>query len=154
MDKSINLKDLFAKMQEPDFAIEFEKYLQKDNKKQEERYRRASSKEYIDWLYGAVSKNGILYNECLFPYQMEDPQNGNLLTYFIDYIEQLADTQGVSVTTDTDCPFDNENVTVKIKDRYFSLFRMHELGLSTTIKLLDKEPDHAYIILEDEGVLP
>lgn len=107
---------------------------------------KVSSKEYIDWLYDCVSNNKQIDSEsALYTYEGIDAENGKLLGYFLNYVENLAAQQRVVVWCDDEHPFDNEQVVVKIKDKYFDIFRMHGQGSWTSIKLMEEEPTHAYV---------
>ncbi len=67
---------------------------------------------------------------------------------FLDYVKDVAQKQRVLIVADENCYFDNELVVVKIKDKYFEIFRMFGQGSVTFITLLDKEPeDYAYVKL-------
>ena len=61
-----------------------------------------------------------------------------------EYFDAMKDKKN-TVTSDDDCEFDSEQVTVKIKDKFFEIFRMYGQGSWTSIGLLDKEPDYAFV---------
>ena len=82
---------------------------------------------------------------ALYTYEGVDAENGQLLSAFLDYVEELSKQQRVLVTSDDDCEFDSEQVTVKIKDKFCEIFRMYGQGSWTSIDLLDKEPDYAFV---------
>ena len=114
----------------------------------ETKREKVSSKEYIDWLYNCVSNNKQIDDEsALYAYEGIDAENGKLLSYFLNYVEVLAAQQRVLVWCDEECSFDNEQVVVKIKDKYFDILRMHGQGSWTSVKLMDKKPTHAYVKL-------
>ena len=128
---------------------EFESYLKQSIKKyfqeKEEKERKVSSQEYIDWIYSYVSTNGgINDEEFLYSEESIDKENADVLEYFLDYIEKLAVTQRVLVVTNEDLEF-GEEVVVKIKDKYFNVFRMQGQGSWTYISLLENEPDYCYV---------
>ena len=50
-----------------------------------------------------------------------------------------------NIDINNDGVFDNEQVTVKIKDKYFNVSRMYGQGSWTSIGLLDEEPDYAFV---------
>lgn len=112
----------------------------------EKNREKISSKEYIDWVYDYVSVNKHADDEgALYVYEGIDAENGQVLSAFLDYVKELATQQRVLVTSADDCHFDSEQATVKIKDKYFEIFRMHGQGSWTSIGLLDEEPDYAFV---------
>ncbi len=112
----------------------------------EKNREKISSKEYIDWVYDYVSVNKHADDEgALYVYEGIDAENGQVLSAFLDYVKELATQQRVLVTPADDCHFDSEQATVKIKDKYFEIFRMHGQGSWTSIGLLDEEPDYAFV---------
>lgn len=114
----------------------------------EKRKQKASSREYIDWLYDYVSTNKNANDEsALYTYKDIDAENGQILGAFLDYIKELATKQRVLVIPDEECEFDSEQVVVKIKDKYFEIFRMFGQGAWTSVSLLENEPDYAYVKL-------
>ena len=46
---------------------------------------------------------------------------------------------------DDECDFGSEQVVVKIRDKYFEIFRMYGQGSWTSIGLLNEEPNHAFV---------
>lgn len=107
-----------------------------------------SSKEYIDWLYDYVTENASVDDDnAMYVYEGIDSDNGLILGFFLDYVEELANVQRVLVVADNECMFDNEEVVVKIKDKYFKVFRMYGQGSWTCVSLLNEEPDYAYVRL-------
>ena len=119
----------------------------------EERLRRiwknknkVSSKEYIDWVYDYVSVNKHADDEdAIYVYEGIDAEYGQILGSFLDYVKELAIQQRVLVIPADYCEFDSEQITIKIKDKYFEIFRMYGQGSWTSIGLLDKEPDYAFV---------
>lgn len=113
----------------------------------EKNKKKVTSKEYVDWLYEYVSTNKHVDDEgAIYTYKGINAENGRLLGVFLDYIiEELAYQQRVLVVSDEEVEFENEKVTVKIKDRYFEFFRMYGQGSWTSVSLLDEEPDYAYV---------
>ena len=117
-----------------------------DLKKIEKNKEKVSSKEYIDWIYDYVSSNKHVDDEsALYTYEGVDAENGQLLSTFLDYVEELSIQQRVLVTPDDECKFDSEQVTVKIKDKFFEIFRMYGQGSWTSVNLLDEEPEYAFV---------
>ena len=107
-----------------------------------------SSKEYINWLYDYVTTNKRIDDDsAIYVYEGIDSNNGLILSTFLDYVEELAKEQRVLVVSDDECQFGNEEVVVKIKDRYFKCFRMYGQGVWTCVSLLTEEPNHAYVRL-------
>lgn len=120
----------------------FEDYFRKIEKIK----NKVSSKEYIDWIYNYVSANKYVDDEdAIYVYEGIDSENGQLLSGFFDYVEELAKEQRVLIVHDEKCDFDSERAVVKIKDKYFEVFRMYGQGSWTSIELLDKEPDYAFV---------
>lgn len=114
----------------------------------EEEKKRVSSSEYINWIYDFVSVNKSADDEgALYVYEGINAENGKLLGAFLDYVKTIAPKQRVAITTDDECRFDNEQVTIKIKDRYFKIFRMFGQGSWTSVVLLEEEPDYACVKL-------
>ena len=114
----------------------------------EEEKKRVSSSEYINWIYDFVSVNKSADDEgALYVYEGINAENGKLLGAFLDYVKTIAPKQRVAITTDDECRFDNEQVAIKIKDRYFKIFRMFGQGSWTSVVLLEEEPDYACVKL-------
>ena len=65
----------------------------------------------------------------------------------MDYVEELAESQKVPISSDEECDFPNEKVIVKIKDKYFELFRMYGQGSLTSVTLLNEEPTYNFVKL-------
>ena len=140
------LDELKKQMDTPEFAESARKYMEEYFGRIEKNREKVSSKEYIDWIYDYVSSNKHADDEsALYTYEGIDAENGQLLSVFLDYVEELAKQQRVLVTPDDECEFDSEQVTVKIKDKYFEIFRMYGQGTWTSVNLLDKEPDYAFV---------
>lgn len=140
------LDKLKEQMNTPEFAESARRYMEDYFKRIEKNKEKVSSKWYIDWLYDYVSTNKNANDEsALYTYEGIDAENGQLLSAFLDYVEELAVQQRVLVTSDNECEFDNEQVIVKIKDKYFEVFRMYGQGSWTSVNLLDKEPDYAFV---------
>lgn len=124
------------------------KYMENYFKEQEERQNKVSSQEYIDWVYNFISANKHADNEStLYTYEGIDKDNGEILGAFLNFVEDKAKEQRVLVVPDDDCDFDNEEVNIKIRDKFFKIFRMYGQGSWTSIGLLDKEPECAYVKL-------
>lgn len=116
----------------------------------ENREARAASQEYIDWLYNYVCTNKQLDDaDALYSKDTEVTENGGLLSYFFEHVTKLARQQDVPVTSDDDFMFYNEEVNVKIHDKYFNLFTMCGQGAITGITLLEEEPSGAYVKLQE-----
>ena len=143
----MNPLDEFKKqMNTPEFAESARKYIEEYFGRIEKNKEKVSSKEYINWIYDYVSSNNHADDEsALYTYEGVDAENGQLLSAFLDYVEDLAKQQTVPVTPDEECEFDSEQVTVKINDKFFEIFRMYGQGSWTSIGLLDKEPDYAFV---------
>ena len=140
------LDELKQRMETPEFAESARKYMEEYFKRIEKNKEKVSSKWYIDWLYNYVSANKHVNDEsALYTYEGIDAENGQLLSAFLDYVKELAVQQRVLVTSDEECGFDNEQVIVKIKDKYFEIFRMYGQGTWTSVNLLDKEPEYAFV---------
>lgn len=137
------LDELEEKLNSPEFVEKTRKYMEERFAKQKELAKRVSSKEYIDWLYSFVSKNHGVDDDTL--YEGVDEDNSRLLGNFLDYVEELATQQRVLIVPDEDCDFDSEKIVVKIKDKYFDFFRMFGQGSWTSVCLLEKGPDYAYV---------
>lgn len=142
------LEELKERMKTPEFAESARKYMEEYFAEIEERRQKVSSQEYINWLYDYAFTNKHVDNEsALYAYKGIDAENGQILGAFLDYVKELAAQQKVLITPDDECEFDNERVTVKIKDKYFEIFRMYGQGSWTSIGLLEKEPNYAYVKL-------
>lgn len=140
------LDELKERMETPEFAESARKYMEEYFKRIEKNREKVSSKEYIDWVYNYVSANKHANDEsATYTYEGIDAENGQVLSAFLDYVEELASQQRVLVTPADDCHFDSEQVTVKIKDKYFEIFRMYGQGSWTSIGLLDEEPGYAFV---------
>ena len=140
------LDDLKKQMDTPEFVESARKYMEEYFGRIEKNKEKVSSKEYIDWIYDYVSSNKHADDEsALYTYEGIDAENGQLLSAFLDYVEELAKQQRVLVTPDDECEFDSERVTVKINDKYFEIFRMYGQGTWTSVNLLDEEPEYAFV---------
>ena len=140
------LDELKERMGTPEFAESARKHMEEYFGRIEKNREKASSKEYIDWVYNYVSANKHANDEsAIYTYEGIDAENGQVLSEFLDYVEELAKEQRVLVVPDDECDFGSEQVTVKIKDKYFEIFRMYGQGSWTSIELLDKEPDYAFV---------
>ena len=141
------LKEL---METPEFQESAKKCVEEYFDKIEKRKQKVSSKEYINWLYDYVSTNKNADDEsALYTYKGIDAEYGQILSAFLDYVKELASKQRVLVVPDEECKFDSEQVVVKIKDRYFEIFRMFGQGSWTSVSLLENEPDYAFVKLID-----
>lgn len=140
------LDELKKRMETPEFEESARKYMEEYFGRIEKNREKVSSKEYIDWVYNYVSANKHANDEsAIYTYEGIDAENGQVLSKFLDYVEELAKEQRVLVVPDDECDFGSEQVTVKIKDKYFEIFRMYGQGSWTSIELLDKEPDYAFV---------
>lgn len=140
------LDELKKQMETPEFAESARKYMEEYFGRIEKNREKVSSKEYIDWVYSYVSVNKHADDEgAAYIYEGIDAENGQVLGAFLDYVKELASQQRVLVTPADDCHFGSEQVTVKIKDKYFEIFRMYGQGSWTSIGLLDEEPDYAFV---------
>lgn len=126
--------------------MDFQEYIDDYFRKREEIEKKVSSDEYIEWLYNYVSENKHADEEgALYTYKGIDAENGKLLGVFLDYVKNLAKQQRVLVVLDEECYFSSEKVTIKIKDKYFEIFRMFGQGSWTSVNLLEEEPDYAFV---------
>ena len=140
------LDELKKRMETPEFEESARKYMEEYFGRIEKNWEKASSKEYFDWVYNYVSANKHANDEsAIYTYEGIDAENGQVLSEFLDYVEELAKEQRVLVVPDDECDFGSEQVTVKIKDKYFEIFRMYGQGSWTSIGLLDEEPDYAFV---------
>lgn len=140
------LDELKKRMEMPEFEDSARKYMEEYFGRIEKTKEKVSSKEYINWLYEYVSANKHANDEsATYTYEGIDAENGQVLSAFLDYVEELAKEQRVLVVPDNECDFGSEQVVVKIKDKYFEIFRMYGQGSWTSIGLLDKEPDYAFV---------
>ena len=130
--------------------MDMKSYMESYFSKIEATRQKVSSQEYIDWLYDCVSNNKQIDDEsALYTYKGIDAENGKLLSYFFSYVENLATQQRVLIWHDDECLFDNQQIAVKIKDKYFDILVMHGQGSWTSVKLMDEEPTYAYVKLTD-----
>ena len=142
------LDKLKEQMETPEFQESAKKWMKEYFGKIEKRKQKVSSKEYIDWLYDYVSANKNANDEsALYTYKDIDAENGQILGAFLDYIKELATKQRVLIVPDEECEFGSEQVVVKIKDKYFEIFRMFGQGSWTSVSLLENEPDYAFVKL-------
>lgn len=144
----MNVKEMKEYMKTPEFEEKIRKHMQEHFRELEERISKVSSDEYIDWLYDYLSINKSVDDEsALYKYEGIDKEYGSLVSYFFGYVKELAKKQRVMIANDEECEFYNEEVVVKIKDKYFNIFQMHGQGASTFIYLLDNEPEYAFVKL-------
>ena len=141
-----HLEELRKQMNTPEFVESAKKYFEEYFGRIDKNKEKVSSKEYIDWVYNYVSENKYVSDESTsYTYESINEENTKLLSAFLDYVEELAKQQRVLVTSDEECKFDSEQVVVKIKDKYFDIFRMYGQGSFTSINLLDREPNYAFV---------
>ena len=144
----ISLDKYKKQMESPEFQEAVKEWIEEYFGKFEKRKQKASSKEYIDWLYDYVSTNKNINDEsALYTYEGINAENGQILSDFLDYVKELAAKQRVLVVPDEKCEFDSERVVVKIKDKYFEIFRMFGQGSWTSVSLLENAPDYAFVKL-------
>lgn len=144
----MNVKEMKEYMKTPEFEEKIRKHMQEHFRELEERISKVSSDEYIDWLYDYLSINKSVDDEsALYKYEGIDKEYGSLVSYFFGYVKELAKKQRVMIANDEECEFYNEEVVVKIKDKYFNIFQMHGQGAWTCISLLENEPDYAFVKL-------
>lgn len=142
MSISEAFKDYLDKMDTEEYKKAENDYFKKLEKERE----KVSTEEYIQWVYDFVSKKYQADDErAIYEYRGIDSENGRLLSQFMDYVESLAEEQRVLVVEDDECEFENEEVVVNIKDKYFRLFRMFGQGTWTLIRLLEEEPNYCYV---------
>lgn len=142
------LEELKERMETPKFVESAREYMEDYFAKIEKHKQIVSSKEYIDWIYEYVTANNHVDDEgALYTYEGVDAENGQILGAFLDYVKEIGIQQRVLVISDDECEFENEKVSIKIKDMYFEVFRMYGQGSWTSVNLLDKEPDYAYVKL-------
>ena len=140
------LDELKEQMNTPEFKESAKKFIEEYYRKIEKNKNKVSSKEYIDWVYKYVSTNKHADDEsALYTYKDIDAENGKILSCFFDYVKDLAMVQRILVIPDDKCVFANEQVAVKINDKYFKLRRMYGQGVWTSIELLDEEPDYMFV---------
>ena len=140
------LDELKKRMETPEFEESARKYMEEYFRRIEKIREKVSSKEYIDWVYNYVSANKHADDEsATYTYEGIDAENGQALSAFLNYVEELAKEQRVLVVPDDECDFGSEQVVVKIKDKYFEIFRMYGQGSWTSVGLLDKEPNYAFV---------
>ena len=64
--------------------------------KMEEKKKKVSSGEYIEWLYDYVSVNKHMDNEAAsYTYKGIDAEYGQIIEVFLDYVKELAVQQRV-----------------------------------------------------------
>ena len=144
----MDMKELLEDYKEYIKSDSFKNYLEEEIKKMEIKTKRVSSVMYLDWIYRYVSKHKSVDDEsALYQYKGIDAENGELLSFFFGYVENLAKSQNVTVGFDKECEFYNKQIVVKIKDKYFELFQMYGQGAWTCISLLENEPDYAFVKL-------
>lgn len=145
----MNSLDKFKEdMKNPKFVETIKKQAEEYWAKIEERKKIVSSKEYLDWFYNYISANKKIDDEsALYIYQDIDAKYGQILGAFLDYVEELAGSQKVPISSDEECDFPNEKVIVKIKDKYFELFRIYGQGSLTSVTLLNEEPTYNFVKL-------
>ena len=140
------LDELKKRMETPEFEESARKYMEEYFGRIEKTREKVSSKEYIDWVYNYVSANKHANDEsATYTYEGINSENGQVLSAFLDYVEELAKEQRVLVVPDDECDFGSEQVVVKIKDKYFEIFRMYGQGSWTSVNLLDEEPEYAFV---------
>jgi len=108
-----------------------------------QKYRRhhVSSAEYISWLYHYVTLHNRADDEsALYRCQGKDSINGQLLSDFFDYVKELSAQQGTHPVKDPFCTFENEELAFRIKDKFFTIYRMFGQGSWTSVSLCLKDP--------------
>ena len=130
------LDELKKRMETSEFEESARKYMEEYFGRIEKTKEKVSSKEYVDWVYDYVSASKHANDEsATYTYEGIDSENG----------QELAKQQRVLVVPDDECDFGSEQVVVKIKDKYFEIFRMYGQGSWTSVGLLDKEPNYAFV---------
>ena len=150
MTKDI-LDDFLKRMDTPEFKESIRSFVQEQAAKRQKMRDKVSSKEYIHWVYDYVTTNKRADDEgALYVYKGIDSEYGQLLSWFMEYVKELAQEQGAqtAVTTDSTCMFGNEQVVIKIRDRCFSVFTMYGQGSWTNISLLGQEHSGPYVQIE------
>lgn len=143
-----DLKEVVEYMKTPEFEEKARKYIEEHFRELEKRRNQVSSNEYIDWLYNYLSVNKSVDDEsALYQYEGIDKEYGSLVSYFLSYVKELAKKQRVMIASDEECEFYNQEVVVKIKDKYFKIFQIHGQGAWTCISPLENEPDYAFVKL-------
>lgn len=145
----MNSLDKFKEdMKNPEVVETIRKQAEEYWAKIEENKKLVSSKEYIDWLYDYVSKNKNIDDEsALYVYQGIDAQYGQIIGVFLNYVEELAESQKIPISSDENAGFPNEKVIARIKDKYFELFRIYGQGSLTSVNLLNEEPISSFVKL-------
>lgn len=127
-NKETNLKEVEDKNEVVTF---FSKYLVE----QEEKMKKVSSPQYINWLYKYISKNQFLSDEMLlYDEENENRENSLLLSYLHSYISRLRkntyyDEEGW------------EHFVFRIRDRYFDLYSIQGQGTITYVEECEKDQD-------------
>lgn len=103
------LDELKKRMKTPEFEESARKYMEEYFGRIEKTKEKVSSKEYIDWVYEYVSANKHANDEsATYTYEGIDAENGQVLSAFLDYVEELAKEQRVLVIPDDECDFGSE----------------------------------------------
>lgn len=135
-------------METPEFEEKARKYMEEHFRELEKRRNKVSSNEYVDWLYNYLSINKSVDDEsALYTYEGTDKEYGSLVSYFFGYVKELTTKQRVMIAHDEECEFYNEEIVVKIKDKYFNICQMYGQGAWICISLLENEPDYAFVKL-------
>lgn len=146
------IEDLISKLQQTenqtDDQAAFFEFLKERADHEKEMRQKISSAEYIDWLYNYVSSNRFADDEgALYTYHGIDSENGQILSWFVSYLKELARSQGVPVIIEEDSPFVEEAVIVKIRDKFFRALTMYGQGSWSAVGLLNEEPESGYVVL-------
>ena len=104
------------------------------------------SEQYLNWIYTYIRDVESVDSDSASYIKNElDRKNALLISKFMDYVEELSEQQRVLIFTNNECSFSNEDVAVKIKDKFFDLFRMYGQGTYTCVSLLPEEPKYCYV---------
>lgn len=111
----------------------------------QEKKRKVRSKEYLDWLYETCIKNEIISDDVY----CQNKKNVRLLSFFLGYIDELAQKQRVLNVPDPENEFCARSYVIRIKDLYLNISDMIGQG-SVVFVNKTKKPDFCYVKVEPD----
>lgn len=114
----------------------------------ENRRKKVSSKEYLDWIE-AFSKKGpfndedIMYNSDI---DVVDKENGKLISYFASYVYSVAQAQSV-FNKEEGGEFDEERFVFMYNNNFYEIWTIVGQGAITGVNNIEDPKDDNYVIL-------
>lgn len=118
-------------------------------KEREEKAKVVKTKEYLNWLVDCLTRretHRYADEDALYDDNKIDSENGKLLSYFISYVDEIAQEQRVLNVTDPENEFETMNYVININDVFIDIGLMVGQGAITYCSLC-KKPNYCYVNL-------